>query len=255
VLDHSPFECAPSIADILQVSRSTVLKHLHDDIGFRCFYLHWVPHLLTPELKEQRRRYVREIIPVLQAATKDGWHHFVTENKSWFFLSYSPGRVWTLAKDNVVIKPGRDIQTAKFMFTVIWKPLGFHVIDRLPTGARMNSEYYTTNILARLEEKIFPNIPRGKNCACKKIDYSHGQLFDPHERSHRTLHEAKQYDEALTPSVFTRLGAERLLLVSKHERKVEKYSDGRRRRLIPSIAGTLESDSDQGIMQNVWRLD
>jgi hypothetical protein len=156
VLDHSPFESAPSIADILQVSRSTVLKHLHDDLGFRCFYLCWVPHLLTPELKEQRRGYAREIIPILEAVTKDGWHHFVTENKSLFFLSYSPRQMWTLAKDNLATKRGRDIQTAKFMFTVIWKPLGVHVIDRLPTGARMNSEYFTTTILARLEEKIFP---------------------------------------------------------------------------------------------------
>jgi hypothetical protein len=155
VLDHSPFESALSIADILQVSRSTVLKPLHGDLWLRCFYLHWVPHLLTPELKEQRRRYAREIITVLEPVMEDGWPDFVTENKSLFFLSYSPRRMWTLTKDNVVIKPGRDIQTAKFMFTVIWKPLGFHAIDRLPTGTRMNGEYCTINILTRLEEKYF----------------------------------------------------------------------------------------------------
>jgi hypothetical protein len=64
--------------------------------------------------------------------------------------------MWTPAKDNVVIKPRRDIQTAKFMFTVIWQSLGFHIIDRLPAGARINGEYFTINILARLEEKIVP---------------------------------------------------------------------------------------------------
>jgi hypothetical protein len=42
------------------------------------------------------------------------------------------------------------------MFAVIWKPLGFHGIDRLPTNARINSEYYTTNMLAQLKEKRFP---------------------------------------------------------------------------------------------------
>jgi hypothetical protein len=49
-----------------------------------------------------------------------------------------------------------NIQTAKFVFTVIWNPLGFHVINRLPTGARMNTEYIPINILAQLKEKIFP---------------------------------------------------------------------------------------------------
>jgi transposase len=42
------------------------------------------------------------------------------------------------------------------MFTVVWNPLGFHVIDKLPTGARMNRECFTINVLARLEKEIFP---------------------------------------------------------------------------------------------------
>jgi hypothetical protein len=72
VLYHSLFESARSIAEILQVSHSTRLKPGHADLGFRCFYSCWVPHLLTPELKEQKRRYAREMMLVLEAAAKDG---------------------------------------------------------------------------------------------------------------------------------------------------------------------------------------
>jgi hypothetical protein len=43
------------------------------------------------------------------------------------------------------------------MVTVMWNPLGFHVIDKLPTGARINNDYFTTNILVPLEQKIFPS--------------------------------------------------------------------------------------------------
>jgi hypothetical protein len=96
------------------------------------------------------------MIPVLEAAVKDGWHHLVTRNELWFFLSYSPRRMWTLARDEIVTKPRRGIQTAKLMFTIIRNPLGFHVINKLPTSPRMNSEYTPTNILAQLEEKLFP---------------------------------------------------------------------------------------------------
>jgi hypothetical protein len=69
---------------------SAVLRQLHNNLGFRCFYLRWVPDLLKPELKERRLRSGHEMIPVLEAATKDGWHHLVTGNESWFFLPYSP---------------------------------------------------------------------------------------------------------------------------------------------------------------------
>jgi hypothetical protein len=43
------------------------------------------------------------------------------------------------------------------MFTVRWDPLGFHVIDKLRTGTKMNSDYFSANILVPLEQKIFPD--------------------------------------------------------------------------------------------------
>jgi transposase len=52
LLDENPFESARSMAEILQVSHSTVLKHLHEDFRFQSFHLRWVPHVLTPELRE-----------------------------------------------------------------------------------------------------------------------------------------------------------------------------------------------------------
>jgi hypothetical protein len=107
------------MAEILQVSHSTVIKHLHKDLQFQSFHLRWVPHLLTPELREQRRAYPNEMIPILAAAAHDGWHHLVTGDESWFFLFYSPRRIWTLSRYDVATKPKHDIRTQKFMFTVI----------------------------------------------------------------------------------------------------------------------------------------
>jgi hypothetical protein len=64
------------------VSHSTVLKHLHEDLGFQSFHLRWVPHLLTPEFKEQRRTYAAEMIARLLSAQKDGWHQLITGDGS-----------------------------------------------------------------------------------------------------------------------------------------------------------------------------
>jgi transposase len=49
-----------------------------------------------------------------------------------------------------------------FMFTVIWTPSGFYVVDRLPNDTKMNSAYFMTNILIPLipliplEQAVFP---------------------------------------------------------------------------------------------------
>jgi hypothetical protein len=46
---------------------------------------------------------------------------------------------------------------AKFMFTIMWNPIGFHVIDKFPDGVTMKVNYFTENILGPLEEKISPD--------------------------------------------------------------------------------------------------
>jgi hypothetical protein len=52
------------------------------------------------------------------------------------------------------------------MFTVTWNLLGFQVVDQLPTGTKMNSDYFITNILEPLERKIFPN---GRKSHAKRL--------------------------------------------------------------------------------------
>jgi hypothetical protein len=52
------------------------------------------------------------------------------------------------------------------MITVTWNPLGFHVVDKLPTGAKMNSDYFVPNILEPLEQRIFPN---GRKLHAKRL--------------------------------------------------------------------------------------
>jgi hypothetical protein len=43
------------------------------------------------------------------------------------------------------------------MFAVIWNSLGFQAVGKLSTGTKMNNDYFTTNILEPLEQKIFLN--------------------------------------------------------------------------------------------------
>jgi hypothetical protein len=114
-----------------------------------------MPHLLTHDLREKRKEYAKAMLPFLHIAKRNRWHHFVTDDESWLFLSTSLRRKLTLSRDNVVTKSRHDIQSKTFIFMVIWNPSGFYVIDRLPNDIKMNSDCFVTNILIPLEQAIF----------------------------------------------------------------------------------------------------
>jgi hypothetical protein len=59
-------------------------------------------------------------------AERDGWHHLVTGDESWFFFDASPRRMWALSRDDVAAKPRQQIQSKKFMITIRWNPTGFY---------------------------------------------------------------------------------------------------------------------------------
>jgi hypothetical protein len=99
------------MAERLLVAHSTVLEHVHESFWFKSFHLHWIPHLLTGDLREKRKEYARAMLPFLHAAKWDGWHHLVTGDESWLFFNISPRRMWTLSRYDMVTKRRLDIQS------------------------------------------------------------------------------------------------------------------------------------------------
>jgi hypothetical protein len=41
------------------------------------------------------------------------------------------------------------------MFTIIWNPRSFHVVEKLQKDTKMTSEYFVTHILGTLEQAVF----------------------------------------------------------------------------------------------------
>jgi hypothetical protein len=96
------------------------------------------------------------MLPFSHAAERDGWYHLVTGHESWFFFDTSPRRMWTLSRDDVVIRPRHQIQSKKWTFMLLRNPTGFYVADRFPNDTKMNSDYFVINVLIFLEQMIFP---------------------------------------------------------------------------------------------------
>jgi histone-lysine N-methyltransferase SETMAR len=166
LLDRAPFESARSMAEVLHVDHATILRHLHEKLGFKSYCVRWVPHLMSDELRATRKECAAQMIPYLEAARDDGWRHLVTGDESWFFITSTIRRMWSVVRDDVATIPRTDIATKKFMYTIMWNPSGFHVIDKLPLGAKMNSGHYTANVLQPLYEVFFP---RGRKPRAKRL--------------------------------------------------------------------------------------
>jgi hypothetical protein len=50
------------------------------------------------------------MLPFLDIAERDNWHHLLTGDESWFFSNALARRMWTLSRDNAVAEPRLDIQ-------------------------------------------------------------------------------------------------------------------------------------------------
>jgi hypothetical protein len=106
----------------------------------------------------------------------------------------------------------------------MWNPLGFHVIEKLPTGAIMNSEYFTTNTLARFE-KISPEgrTPHAKrliihmdNCSI----HTGGAREDYMKQNNMMRLRYARYSADLAPSDF--------YLFPKGKEKLERFGGSAR---------------------------
>jgi hypothetical protein len=57
--------------------------------------------------------------PFLHAAERDGYHHLVVSDELWFFLDPLASRMSTLSREDVIINPKDDLQSKKYMSTII----------------------------------------------------------------------------------------------------------------------------------------
>jgi hypothetical protein len=155
ILAKSPSEPARSIVGTLHIADSTAFLHLHDSLGFRSFHLHWVPYLLTYNLRGKRKEYAKAILQVLSAAECDSWDYLVTGDESWFCLNISSSRTWTLSRDHLVTKSRLDIQSKTIVSAIVWNPNSFSVFETLPNEIKMSSDYFMRNTFIPFEQAIF----------------------------------------------------------------------------------------------------
>jgi hypothetical protein len=60
--------------------------------------------------------------------------------------------MWSDPGEIVIDREQHTIQSPKFMLTVVWPPIGFHVLKALPKGRKFNTQYYANDILVAISD-------------------------------------------------------------------------------------------------------
>jgi hypothetical protein len=98
--------------------------------------------LLTAEQKQIPVQMAIELLQVLSVQSTCQWHDIVTLDESWMYLFSEHDLMWTGPGEIVVDRERHTVQSPKFMLTVVWNPIGFHVLKALPKGRKFNAQYY-----------------------------------------------------------------------------------------------------------------
>jgi hypothetical protein len=82
--------------------------------------------------------------------------------------------MWTATGEIVVERERHTVQSSKFMLTVVWNRIGFHVLKALPKGRKFNAQYYTNDILVAISDWKRQTGEHGRtSCGCILIMLGH----------------------------------------------------------------------------------
>jgi hypothetical protein len=95
-----------------------------------------------------------ELLRVLSVQSTRQWHDIVTLDKSWIYLFSQHALMWTARGEIVVERERHTGQSPKSMLTVVWNPIGFHVLKALPKGHKFNAQYYIIQMIFWSQSRI-----------------------------------------------------------------------------------------------------
>jgi hypothetical protein len=73
-------------------------------------------------------------------------------DEPWIYLFSEHDPMWKAPGEIVVDRERHTVQSPKFMRTVVWNPIGFHVLKALPKRPKSNAQYYVNDILVAISD-------------------------------------------------------------------------------------------------------
>jgi hypothetical protein len=112
-LEKHPFHSASALAEILDVSHTTILTHLRDPLGMKLFHLLWTPDQLKEQLRASRVQKCQELLPLLEKRGANEFRNILAGDESWLMPEYPDAVKWSLSREGVSERVRQQIGTKK----------------------------------------------------------------------------------------------------------------------------------------------
>jgi histone-lysine N-methyltransferase SETMAR len=218
--ESDPHLSARKIAKKLEVAPSTVCRYLKNVLQLKCRHMRWIPHRLSEPQKAKRAELAVPMLRALAQHDDPSFSALFTGDESWMFYDYHPRTMWVASWEEPDEFERTTHHQKKTMITIFFNVNGQYVLDILPKGAKMNSEYFAEHVIANL------------GWACRADDALQGQLITVHFDNapiHNTKRVADEleawgmerlehppYSPDLAPCDFFLFGYLKELLADKH---------------------------------------
>lgn len=200
-----------SIQQSLHIGSAAVNKILHEHLGVRKLVSRWVPKLLSNEQKNVRVEWCQKMIADYQNGTSKRIFDIVTGDESWIY-QFDPelktqSTVWVFPNEEPPTKIKRARSVGKKMIASFFSASGHVATITLEDRRTVNSEWYTTQCLPQVFQKIKENRPKASlRGICLHIDnataHSAARTLEFLERSRVKLVGHPPYSPDLAPCDF-----------------------------------------------------
>lgn len=136
-----------TIADALDMSRTTVHQILTVELGMSKVSARWVPRLLSMEEKQRRVHCSNEFIQRYETEGDEFLDRIVTTDETWLYY-YDPetkaqSSVWKTPRTPPPKKARVQRSLGKEMYIFFMDRQGMILQHRVPSGRTVNAEYYS----------------------------------------------------------------------------------------------------------------
>jgi hypothetical protein len=118
-LEKQSFHSAYLLAEILDVSDTTILNHLHDSLGMKFFHLRWIPNQLTEQLRVSRIQKCQELLPLLERMEPNEFGNILTGDERWLMLECQHAVKWSLSRE-IVSERARQQMGTKNLYSLLF---------------------------------------------------------------------------------------------------------------------------------------
>ena len=133
------------------ISRTTINRIIHDELGFRKLSVRWVPRLLAEDHNRQRIEAAHAFFKLYGKENDTLYDRILTGDESWVHHftpeSKKASMQWCAPGEPPPKKAKVQVSVGKIMATVFWDAKGILLIEYMPKGTSINAEAYQKTLI------------------------------------------------------------------------------------------------------------